>query len=118
MGLCILYMTSNSHLHLGSYSNPASVSRCSLCNAIRPASQSSTKNDVSPETTVSPPSSVDFSGLGSLSQHSSKLFSIEVPKASGSKKTLGIRRASTLSQRTESVSRLSSLSIAMTNRLI
>ena len=88
---------------IGSYSNPSSVNRCSLCNYPRSKTLSTLKSEVSSEATISPSSSIDVSGLNSLSQKSSRLFSVELSSGTAPKKTLGVRRTMSLSQRADSV---------------
>lgn len=106
--------TACSFLHpfslLGSYSNPNSVNRCSLCNSLRPSMNTSDKTESSFNTTVSIPSSMEINGVNSLSQQSSKLFSIETNKANPTRKTLGAKRSISNSQRVVGLSKFGSLS--------
>lgn len=110
LGLFCMYWIKN-ELYVGSYSNPTSVSRCSLCNSPRPSESASNREEPSSEATISVSSSVDVNPATLLSQQSSKLFSIDTNKSSSTRKTLGLKRTLTSSQRSLGLSRPNSLSI-------
>ena len=94
----------------GSYSNPASVTRCSLCNSPKPSTSSVDRSKTWSESTISESSSVGANGAIGLSQQSSRLYSLNIGKTNSVRKTLGARRAFSTSQREMDSSRSESIS--------